>query len=439
MGPQREIPHEIPSIALSGAKLDELELLAGGLYSPADGYCLPQDVPKDWPAPFFLEVPKSLAATALRYGAIAVTDPDGTPLYYVETTATATAAGGLAHIAGRVATLRLAEHPPARHLRITSPLPASSPGRGTHAAIFTSVPRAAELAQAMTESARAGNRLLLVAACGHQPHGNYTVMPLLDELRKISEQIPCSAVGLLVLPSLGGGTELPGDALYRHALKRLGASTVLDFHAQPSQTPAPLAGDKDHGGADLSGTVIFLTGLSGSGKSTVARALVQSLQPKSSRPVTLLDGDDVRRMLSPGLGFSPEEREANIRRLGWVASLIAQAGGVVVCAPIAPYDKTRKEVRAMIEAVGRFVLIHVSTPLEVCEARDRKGLYARARSGQLTNFTGIDAPYEIPGDADLHIDTSVMPVAASLMGVHDYLGCNDGAGEPALTPMPVSP
>jgi sulfate adenylyltransferase len=124
------------------------------------------------------------------------------------------------------------------------------------------------------------------------------------------------------------------------------------------------------------------------------------------RPVTLLDGDLVRRELSSELGFSKEHRDINIRRIGYVASEITKNGGIALCAPIAPYDKIRKEVRKLIEPVGGFVLVHVATPLEVCEQRDRKGLYAKARAGLVKEFTGISDPYEAPGDADVVINTT---------------------------------
>lgn len=156
------------------------------------------------------------------------------------------------------------------------------------------------------------------------------------------------------------------------------------------------------------GFTVFFTGLSGSGKSTLANALVIKLLEVGPRRVTLLDGDVVRKNLSSELGFSKEHRDLNIRRIGYVAAEITNHGGVAVCAPIAPYDATRGAVRAQVEANGGFILVHVSTPLEVCETRDRKGLYAKARKGELKEFTGISDPYENPQDADLTIDTSKM-------------------------------
>lgn len=153
------------------------------------------------------------------------------------------------------------------------------------------------------------------------------------------------------------------------------------------------------------GFTVFFTGLSGSGKSTIANALVTKFLEMGGRPVTLLDGDLVRKHLSSELGFSKEHRDINIRRIGYVASEITKNGGIAICAPIAPYEATRKAVREAIEPVGGFLLVHVATPVEVCEQRDRKGLYAKARAGILKEFTGISDPYEVPANAEVVINT----------------------------------
>jgi sulfate adenylyltransferase len=154
------------------------------------------------------------------------------------------------------------------------------------------------------------------------------------------------------------------------------------------------------------GFTVFFTGLSGSGKSTIANALLVRLMQCAHRPVTLLDGDIIRKHLSSELGFSKEHRDLNIRRIGYVASEITKGGGIAICCPIAPYDHVRQEVRALIAPYGGFVLTFVATPLEVCEQRDPKGLYAKARAGTIKQFTGISDPYEAPLDAEVAIDTS---------------------------------
>ena len=154
------------------------------------------------------------------------------------------------------------------------------------------------------------------------------------------------------------------------------------------------------------GVTIFFTGLSGSGKSTIANVLLTKFLEMGGRPVTILDGDLVRKHLSSELGFSKEHRDINIRRIGYVASEITKNGGIAICAPIAPYDAVRKHVRSMVEPHGGFILVHVATPLETCEERDRKGLYAKARAGIVKEFTGISDPYEAPADAEVVIDTT---------------------------------
>jgi sulfate adenylyltransferase len=149
------------------------------------------------------------------------------------------------------------------------------------------------------------------------------------------------------------------------------------------------------------------------------------------RPVTLLDGDIVRKHLSSELGFSREHRDINIRRIGFVASEITKNGGIAICAPIAPYDTTRREVRAMVQPHGGFILVYLSTPLETCEARDRKGLYAKARAGLVKQFTGISDPYEAPKDADVVIDTTDLTPEEAAQQIflrlerQGYIGAND--------------
>ncbi|MBM7077003.1 adenylyl-sulfate kinase [Micromonospora humida] len=180
------------------------------------------------------------------------------------------------------------------------------------------------------------------------------------------------------------------------------------------------------------GLVVFLTGLSGSGKSTIARGLADLLREQGDRTITLLDGDVVRRELSAGLTFSRADRDANVRRIGWVAAEIARHRGVGICCPIAPYAQARAAVREMARSAGAgFLLVHVATPLEVCEQRDRKGLYARARAGLLTGMTGIDDPYETPTDADLVVDTTDQSIDEAVQAVMTHL-TETGWVEPRL-------
>ena len=169
------------------------------------------------------------------------------------------------------------------------------------------------------------------------------------------------------------------------------------------------------------GLTVFFTGLSGAGKSTLANAIMYKLMETEDRPITLLDGDIVRQHLSSELGFSKEDRDIHVKRIGYVASEITKHGGVAICAPIAPYSNTRKVVRDMIDEVGSFVEIHVATPLSVCEERDTKGLYKQARAGKILDFTGVSDPYEEPENPEITVDTSDITVEESSALILDKL------------------
>ena len=178
------------------------------------------------------------------------------------------------------------------------------------------------------------------------------------------------------------------------------------------------------------GFTLFFTGLSGAGKSTIANVLMAKLMEIGTRPVTLLDGDIVRKNLSSELGFSKEHRDLNIRRIGFVASEITKNRGAAICAPIAPYRSVRREVREVIQRVGAFIEVFISCPLEVCEERDRKGLYAKARAGLIKGFTGIDDPYEQPEEPEILIDTTSMSAEEAAAEIVLYLE-NEGFIAPA--------
>ncbi len=172
------------------------------------------------------------------------------------------------------------------------------------------------------------------------------------------------------------------------------------------------------------GFTVFCTGLSGAGKSTIAKVLFSKMLEIGKRPVTLLDGDIVRHNLSSELTFSKEHRDINVRRIGFVASEITKNRGIAICAPIAPYTRTRLEIRKAIEAHGGFIEVHVATPLEECEKRDRKGMYAKARAGLIKGYTGIDDPYEDPEAPELHIDTTNITPDEAVQEILLYLGQN---------------
>jgi len=230
-------------------------------------------------------------------------------------------------------------------------------------------------------------------------------------VRMAKQRVVEAGIHLVVLPLGSAAARRPEKlAQVLDVLQHVGA--VTDY------TSADLSSHEPDG----AGLVVFFTGLSGSGKSTVARALTHHLIEDYGLEVSLLDGDVVRRHLSHGLTFSVTDRNTNVRRIGWVAAEIARHGGIAIASPIAPFDITRRQVRQMVtERGGHFLLVHVATPLEECERRDRKGLYAKARAGVIPEFTGISSPYEPPDDADLRLDTTMADAATVKDAVLDEL------------------
>lgn len=172
------------------------------------------------------------------------------------------------------------------------------------------------------------------------------------------------------------------------------------------------------------GFCVFFTGLSGSGKTTLATALAAALSARG-RTITLLDGDVVRAHLSSELGFSKAHRDLNVQRIGFVASEVVRHGGIAICAAIAPYESARQNAASLVTQHGAFFLIHVATPLAVCETRDVKGLYAKARAGKLAGFTGVSDPYEPPSAASLTLDTSNLPLEGTLASILALIDTSD--------------
>ncbi|MDQ1598281.1 MAG: adenylylsulfate kinase [Microbacteriaceae bacterium] len=382
------------TLALDGSRLDALELILEGLVAPIDGYCLPGQKPDGWPFESVLAVPSSVAAAALVHGKLTLTDPDGTPLASLAVPASA-GTDDSGNIAGTLTALRRAEHPPARDIRLSL-----ADGPPDVVAIFATEPEPAQLARAIVSAS--GRTLLFLIASWNMGHADYTISKAVNSLRRCSAEVPGSSARFVALAPLA--PDMSRATVLAHVLGILGAGSTLDF--SPGEDPgSDLASSEQH-----EGCVVLFTGLSGSGKSTVARALSERLAGEGLRRTVLLDGDDVRRILSPSLGFTERDREENLRRVGWVAARIGSVGGVAICAPIAPFARMRAEIRAMAEETSRFILVYVATPLAVCETRDRKGLYARARAGEITDFTGIDSPYEAPDDADIVIDTTAEAV-----------------------------
>ncbi len=280
---------------------------------------------------------------------------------------------------------------------------------------------AATVDAVLARAVRSGQSLLWLAVFGAGRPSALPAAGLWRAVREISEQAAEAGVRSVAVPvavPLPVGTDPADDVHLITAVARVFAGAaaveVMDLPIDPADRSAHpvFARERDRAmpPPDRRGVTIFFTGLSGSGKSTVAKALADELAERTSRTVSLLDGDEVRRMLSAGLGFSRADRDLNIRRIGFVAAEVNRHGGIAICAPIAPFAQTRAQVRAGVEEVGDFVLIHISTPLAECERRDRKGLYAKARRGEIPDFTGISSPYEVPVDADLRLDTSRLNV-----------------------------
>jgi sulfate adenylyltransferase len=232
-------------------------------------------------------------------------------------------------------------------------------------------------------------------------------------------------------PPKPGGLSANEEEMASQILKQYGASTTIFGADQNVLSETELAEllpassraevTRVRTSASVRPAVILFTGLSGSGKSTIARAVAERLQDDGAANVVLLDGDEMRRRISQDLGFDRASRNKNVERIAEAAALIASQGGVAIAAPIAPFIEGRAKAREIASAVAPYLLIYISTPLEVCESRDRKGLYAKARAGEVREFTGISSPYEAPTDADLVIDASVVPVGHAVNQVLELL------------------
>ena len=289
-------------------------------------------------------------------------------------------------------------------------------------------PSIAELDSLITRAnAIDAKRILLCALVSRTPVPDGEVQPsgllraLTSAAQELKRSLPACQITLLALP-------WPKGELNPEDLARAYGATDVMTGAERYAADAPLgypAGSAEEIRRARSsewskGAVVFFTGLSGSGKSTVAAALAELLRDEGARGVTLLDGDVMRRSISAGLGFDRASRNTNVQRLGAVAAELARTGGIAIAAPIAPFAEGRALARKA--AVGLpFLLVHISTPLEVCEQRDRKGLYAKARAGTISDFTGISSPYEAPDDADLVIDASAVSAYEAATQVKELL------------------
>lgn len=373
-------------IVLTGPQLEGLELVLVGLLRDADPHWALGGAPQSVAEPNAMcrLVLPEVAMRQVRVGdEVTFCDPENTPIAEFVVSRLTPLRRGRVAAEGSVRHLRDLAHGPAREYRLHRGDDLS----GCAVAVFSPTVSPADILRA-TQTA-AGRPLELIA---EGTDDRVASARLVRELQEAAELIPHAHVRFM--PRADPGDE-PAD-LTMCVLAGLGAEHPLDFRVAR--------------GTRSGGAVVMFTGLSGAGKSTVARALAEWVAAHTLQRAVLLDGDDLRRELSAELGFSPEDRHRNLERQAWVAARVAEAGGLAICAPIAPFAASRAAMRAKVEPNSRFLLIHVATPLEVAEARDRKGLYAQARAGAITDFTGIDSPYEVPDDADLVIDTSEQTV-----------------------------
>ena len=467
----RELPHW-PSLTLDESQLSMLQLLLDGSLVPLDGFmtaaqsrsCRAHARLSDgtfWPVPIVLDVPAAAADVVQPGAPLALRDAEGTPLAVLHVSDRSRAADvpdAPVRVGGRVEAL--AQRPLADFRDLRRPARAVAQeiaDRGWSCAVacyLDRFPLRAAIEAAVRAAESVGGGLVLLAAVrepGPVDHRHYARIrayraALSDVVaeRHILTLLPAAlpagaegaalsaivarnhgcthtvtaadpqplldragadetALGVRVLhePAIGAG---PSDAEIERLLvsgKTLPPSTVSPAVARELQRLFPPRGAR--------GMTLFFTGLSGSGKSTIANAVRARLLAHGRR-VTLLDGDLVRRHLSSELGFSRVDRDLNVRRIGFVAAEITRHGGIAICAPIAPYEATRRQVRAAVEAVGDFILVFVDTPLEQCIARDPKGLYARARAGLIPEFTGVSDPYEPPADAEVVVRTTGVTV-----------------------------
>ncbi|ROR92522.1 adenylyl-sulfate kinase [Nocardioides aurantiacus] len=402
-----------PQHCPSPRELDDLEVLLSGALAPRTSF--DDDVR--------LELPAELAAQVEAGGEVELVDPEGLPLAL--------------YSREHLLPLARAAYGPFRRLQAT---PARVREQHPDALV---VPVTAPLGEAALRlvAERAGEReVVLLTLSGTGTPQGVSPVGLVRATLAASRALAGSGTTahVVVVPLAARGDADLDHRLGHDVVSAYAAGEVLALPGGATDTdddwPAEVAAvvEQDQPDDDHVGVVVLFTGLSGSGKSTIARALHDLLLEDGRRSVTSLDGDVVRRHLSKGLGFSREDRETNIARIGWVAAEVARHRGVALASPIAPFDATRQQVRAMVEdAGGELVLVHVATPLEECERRDRKGLYARARRGEIPDFTGISSPYEEPQDADVVVDTTGRTIEGCLAEVVTAL--------PFLLSVPVEP
>ena len=439
--------HAGPLFVPSDHALADLRLLLRGIDLPVDvlgGSCIkPGDSAEPAHGMARLRIPAELVERVTEAGTLVLADEESKPLASLTGVTVSPADGHGVVVEGSVEPVDAA---------LWAPLPLARDGAGPVTVMLATRPLLTADVQQIRSRADRGSLVIAVPVAGPTPDG----LPAPTLLRLVRaalgpetgerpvDVVPVDlawrdpetdgALAGAVVQALGAAAQTPMDAGQQDWARLLEA---LD-----ADRPLPALAD-DVTLAELRrwlpprsrrGVVVLFTGLSGSGKSTLARGLAAYIRANTERTVSLLDGDEVRRMLSSGLGFDHASRDLNVRRIGFVAAEVARHGGIAICAPIAPYAESRTAVRAMAREVGGFVLVHVSTPLAEAERRDVKGLYARARAGLIEHFTGINDPYDVPTDADVTIDTSVLSVddavgqLVGFMQSRGWLPAADGPG-----------
>jgi len=395
----------------TGRELDDVELLRMGLFgSPgrfegADG-------------PMRICLTPEVAEQAEQAGGLEITDAEGVPLAVVGIEGTAPTCAGHVGVVGPVRPLRGNSRRAFGELYV-----APSATRTVLPSETVTVPVDAPLSDSDIAAIKELDRpVLFLALTGVGTPKDLSAPGLIRATLAAASALSDATVYAVPLASR---PTVRSDASFRDEVVRAyapGPTVWTPTGDGPLSAEVATVVEQDRPTGLRRGAVVFFTGLSGSGKSTIAQALCNELIETGGRSVTLLDGDRVRRNLSSGLSFSKQDRETNIERIAWVAAEVARHGGMAVCCPIAPFDRTRKLARQMAEEGGAaFVLVHVSTPIEVCADRDRKGLYARAMRGEIADFTGISSPYVVPEDADLRIDAADEAPAVSLRRLTDFL------------------
>jgi sulfate adenylyltransferase len=377
-------------------ELDDLQLLSHGVITPSAF--------TDDPADVTLALPHELTTEG---SIVELVDPEGVPLARVTIENTYAVDDERTGVVGPVEPLSHTEYGAFRRLHLSP-----EDAREHHPDAIT-VPVAGPLTEEdlRTIQAHAADKPVMLLAFTGAGTPSYQGRPMsgVGLIRATLEAARLlHGVGVVAVPVASRGDAEADQAFGERVAHAYATGTVVGVTGD-GDLPGSIAAivDFELPPPGEQGLVVFFTGLSGSGKSTLARALHDVLLEGGERTITSLDGDVVRRNLSTGLTFSKADRETNIRRIGWVAAEISRHGGVAICSPIAPFDETRQQVRHYVaDAGGAFVLIHVATPVEECERRDRKGLYAKARRGEIPEFTGISSPYQEPTDAAVVIDTT---------------------------------